>query len=73
MNFFSITLQKGAVTCINFDINLSTLQAASLTPVFKSRTVYRERQSKDVSGFVNGVEYSLEESLMVKDKLYEEL
>lgn len=70
MSFFSITFQKGEV--INFNINLSTLQAASLTLVLKSRTVYLERQSKDVSGFVNGDEFSLEESLMVKDKLYEE-
>lgn len=39
----------------------------------ESLTVYLERQITDKSGFVNKDEYPFEESLIVKDILYEEL
>lgn len=39
----------------------------------ESLTVYLERQSTDKSGFVNRDEYPFEESLIVKDILYEKL
>lgn len=48
-------------------------QYFELNTYIESLTGNLKRQSKAVSGFVNGDEYSLEESIVLKDKLYEEI